>query len=127
VMGKQYSEQHTEKKQDYGPGWADVHDLWAWVEKELDIRLELHGELTRSINHKVGVRYVFVSKETRVVLGAVGFGPAFTSSPRTLPAGLMRALYDVQHAAEERRNKGLPPDHPSLLDGLAENTYFSRG
>lgn len=126
-MGKLGPEQHTDKKQDYGPTWGDVHDLWQWIEKELDIRLELHGELTRSVNNRVGVRYVFVSKETRVVLGGVGFGPAFTSSPRTLPAGLMRALYDVQHAAEERKSKGLPADHPGLFDGLGEGAFFSRG
>lgn len=119
-------EEHTDKKQDYGPAWSDVYDLWGWVEKELDIRLELHGELTHSVNNKHGIRFVFVSVRTRAVMGAVGFGPAFTSTPRTLPAGLVRALYDVQHAADARLSKGLPPDHPELPGMISEAAYFSR-
>lgn len=108
-------ERHSDEKQSYGPMWADVYDLWGWIEREYGGKLRLDIMLTVSVNNRQGLRCVFRSEDSNAIMGSCGFGRAYTSTARTLPAGLIVALYDVQHSIEKRLSRGLPWDHPELF------------
>lgn len=109
-------ERHSDAKQDYGPGWADVRDLWDWVQKEHSCKLCLEVELVSSVDRKKGLKCVFKAKTTDALMGGVGFGPAYANGARTLPAALLMALYEVQHSIDQRLGAGLPWDHLALFE-----------
>lgn len=116
------TEDYSENKQEFGPGWQDVRELWDWVEKEHKAQICLEVQLTKSINLKKGFRCLIKAKTTGAILAAAGFGPAYAASARTMPGALLMALYEVQHAIEDRVVKGLPWDHAHLFNDAPERT-----
>lgn len=118
-------EQHSDAKQDYGPGWADIRDLWHWIEKEHSVRLELTIILARSVNNRLGLRGELRVQSTGAFYAAFGFGPAYTSGARTMPGAMLAALYEAQHRIEDRLGKGLPADHAGLFDDELSSTRIT--
>jgi hypothetical protein len=121
------TEQHSDAKQDYGPGWADIRDLWGWVEGEHLVNLELVIRLVRSVDGRIGFRGEYRHKKTHAFYGVFGFGPAYVGSAKTLPGAMLAALYAVQHSIEDRLGKGLPAEHAGLYDDELRSALSSRG
>jgi len=121
------TEQHSDAKQEYGPGWADIRDLWAWVEREHLIKLDLNMRLVRSVDGRIGFRGEFRHKDTHAFYAVFGFGPAYVSSAKTLPGAMLAALYQAQHSIEDRLGKGLPAAHAGLYDDWLRDATPSPG
>lgn len=86
-----------------GPTWWDVSQQWWQVRSVYETQITVQVSLVRAVNGQLGFRLAALLDGVAVPSLVEGFGRAYSNSPKTFPATLVRLLWAVEDRMVERR------------------------